>query len=227
MGRKKDTVFPVNSDVGNDFEDEDFILNWHPKIEFVQPEPELVMPSEVEPELEPETIDTIRDRTQKAVNGFDAVTKLADLAQKRIDNRVAATGGLTMKLNPAQDAATIAAIKRRFPKKEDPTLLTYDDYKQVLECVRKSAIEPPTVTASDIHAAKADPYRTNFGGLNNQQGENRAEVASSANSIQPLDLSKFQQGAVLALFALLLPLVLKEIKVEILQHLVTAPHNPI
>jgi hypothetical protein len=145
--------------------------------------------------------------------------------QQRIDNRVKAAGGVEVKLDPSKDAATIAAMKRRFPDKKDPTKITYDDYKKVLDCVGKSAATPPAVSADDIRAAKSDPLRTDFGGLSNQHGENRPEISSPASAVQPVDSEAFQASAVLALFALLLPLIKTEDKLEIEQHKVDTPHK--
>lgn len=176
------------------------------------------------------SLDELRDRTEQVVNGLEAIAKLTDLAQKRIDQRVNAAGGLTVKLDPVKEAHVIAAMKRKFPDKEDPTQITYDDYKKALDCVQQAAPSEdslPTVTAKDIRDAKADPNRTNFGGASNQQGENRPEISSPISSLEPLDLNKFQKEAVKALFALMLPLIVAQDQLSIAQHLITAPHKPI
>lgn len=176
------------------------------------------------------SLDELRDRTDQVVNGLEAVAKLSDLAQKRIDQRVNTAGGLTMKLDLVKDAHVVAAMKRKFPDKDDPTQITYDDYKRALDCVKESAPTEdslPAVTAKDIRDAKADPNRTNFGGVNNQQGENRPEISSPISGLEPLDLNKFQKESVKALFALMLPLIAAQDKLSIAQHLITAPHKPV
>lgn len=137
------------------------------------------------------------------------------------------TSGVVVKLDTVKDAHVIAAMKRRFPEKIDPTMITYEDYKQVIDCVHKHAPEVPAISMTDLRDASNDPQRTVFGGYNNQQGENRPEISSIANSIQPIDLEAFQYGSILALFALLYPLIKMEDKLEIIQHLVTAPHVPL
>ena len=176
------------------------------------------------------SLDELRDRTAQVVNGLEAVTKLVDLAQKRVDQRVNAAGGLTVKLDPVKDAHVIAAMKRKFPDKDDPTQITYDDYKKALDCSKGPDVTEdnlPVVKAKDIRDAKADPNRTNFGGIDNQHGENRPEISSPVSNLDPINLNKFQKEAVKALFALMLPLIMAQDQLSIAQHLVTAPHKPI
>ena len=224
MASKKKTNLPLPDDTETTFEEEHYILNYRPSIGFVEPEQESFEDVAPTPE-EPETIDSLRDRTSKIINGLEAAVKLSDLAQKRIDSRVKAAGGVTIKLDSKKDAATIAAMKRRFPKKKDPANITYDEYKQAIDCISKSAPAQPTVTAEDIRAARADPTRVNFGGYDNQKGENRAEISSPISSIEPIDLDEFQKSAVLALFLLMLPLIKKEDAAEIKQHKIDTPHK--
>jgi len=237
MAKKKLNTF-LPDEIGHDFEDQDHILNYRPKIEYIEPSPEFF--EYKAPVKAPEdTIDDLRDRTAKLAAGFRAVAALADLAQKRVDNRVEETGSLQVKLDPVKDAHVIAAMKRKFPHKTgdigsadvsgsvaDPTIITYEDYKQAIDCVRNSSAPPPGINPQDIQQAKTDPYRTDFGGFNNQQGENRPEISSAANSVSPLDLAVFQKAGILALFALLYPLIKQEDKKEIIEHMITVPHKP-
>jgi len=218
MANKKDVTIPQPGDIGGDFNESDEILNYRPRIEYVEPDPEYFKP-DVE---EVVTIDDVRDRTQKLINGLDAVAKLADIAQKRIDQRVKNSGGLTMKLDPKRDHQTIAAMKRRFPN-ADPSQITYDDYKKALDCLQKSTAPVPQVTAADIRAAKSDPNRTNFGGVNNKSGENRAEL--SAPGMEPMDLDKFQKNAVIALHKLMEPLIRGTANGAISVHKIDTPHK--
>jgi len=134
------------------------------------------------------------------------------------------SSGVVIKLDPTKDAHVIAAMKRRFPEKTDPTAITYEDYKQVIDCVHAHAPDAPAVSVTDMKAATTNPQRTDFGGYSNQQGENRPEVSSSANSIKPIDLEQFQYASILALFALLYPLIKMEDQLTIAQHLMTVPH---
>ena len=226
MPNKKDVEIPMPGDLGNSFEEADEILNYRPRIEYVEPDPQYFQPS-IEEEEEPETIDDVRDRTQNLVNGLDAVAKLVDIAQKRVDARVKAGGGMTVKLDAKRDYHVIAAMKRRFPDKEDPTQITYDDYKAALDCLQKTSPAQtdgvPRVTAADIRAAKADPNRTSFGGSDNTQGENRAELSSPG--MEPIDLEAFQKAVVLAMHKLLQPLDREDIKEEIRKHKLDTRHG--
>lgn len=223
MARKKDVTIPLPDDVGGDFEDEHHVLNYRPRIEFVEPPAEAAEPlvSE-EPEDE---IGDVRNRTQNLIQTLDAVGQLIDQAQGRIDQRVKAMGGVNIKLDPNKDAAVIAAMKRRFPDKEDPTIISYDDYKQAMDCIQRSAPSPLEIAEADMNAARADPLRTDFGGLGNTQGENRAEISSPASSVEPVDLEQFQKNAVVALFSLMLPLITQQTKADITQHKLDTPHK--
>lgn len=203
-------------------ENDDFILNYRPSIDFVEP---FQAPAEpVIPDTTP-TLDSAKSQTQQLIDNLNQVAALADAVQKRIDTRVVSGGGLEIKLDPIKDQATIAAMKRRFPDKIDPTSISYEDYRNALNCLQKAAPIPPSFSLSDIQNAKSDPLRTDFGGYSNQQGQNRPEISSPANSVQPLDTDAFQKAAVIALFALLLPLIQVENKLTIAEHIATIPHG--
>jgi hypothetical protein len=224
MGDKRKTNFSLWDDTASSFEDENFILTYRPKIDFIEPTQEYY---EIEKEKAPDTIDSLRDKTGELVDELNAAAKLIDLTQQHVDNKVKASGGMTIKLDKTKDAMTIAAMKRTFPDKADPTQITYDDYKQAINCLNNSGPAPLKITGDDLIAAQSEPDKTDFGGINNQNGENRAEISSPASTIQPLDLDAFQKAGVLALFALMLPLIKKEDTLEIQKHLLTAPHKPI
>ena len=185
------------------FEKDDFLLNYRPEITFIEPEQEVV---DTVPEPEPVSIDDTKDQVTELVAGLRTANELIKTTQQRIDNRVETLGGLTIKLDPIKDFAVVAAMKRRFPDKVDPTQITYDDYRAVLGCVQSNTITPPEVSTEDIRVASQDLYRTDFGGIENQQGENRLEVSSIAQSIAPIDLDQYQKNAVLAIFKMMLPL---------------------
>lgn len=220
MAKKEDTRIPLPGDAGHTFEDQDFVLNYRPTIDFVEPE-QVDLDEDAVPPSEEVTIDTLRDRTQKLINGYRAVAKLADLAQTRVDQRAAT---MKVKLDPVKDQITIAAVKRCFPEKADPTEITYDDYKSCVQKMQDNAPAPPAVTAEAIRAATSDPFRTDFGGFSNQQGENRPEISSPAASVQPLDLGAFQKAGILALYAMMRPLVKLDDSVAINKHLSSAGH---
>lgn len=225
MAKKEKLKFPGPSDLGHDFSDDDFILNYRPTIEFVEPAQEPLFEDFIPPIEEP-TIDSFRQRTEDLIKSYQAIQQLAEQAQKRIDNRVVADGGFDMKLDPVTDAHVISAIKRCMPNSKDPTTITFQDYKDALACLAAQTPDLPLPTQKDIQDAKSDPTRTNFGGLNNKGGQNRPEVNSAASTVKPLDLSAFQAAGVVALFALLLPMVKAEDKAEVDKHLMSAKHGP-
>jgi hypothetical protein len=66
-------------------------------------------------------------------------------------------------------------------------------------------------SVSEIQKAELDPLRTDFGGVNNTNGENRPEISSPMN-IQPLDMPAFQQQVIQALFTTLTPMITGLIK---------------
>lgn len=221
MAKKEKARFSLPSDAGHSFDDEDFILNYRPKIEYVEPEPLDVLDT-LPLKEEPTTIDTLRDRTQNLIDGYRAVEKLVDAAQARVDARAK---DFKVKLDPKKDQITISAVKRFFPEKLDPTEITYDDYKKCLAKMNEGcAPEPPALSLSDVLTASNNPTKTDFGGLSNQQGQNRAEISSPASSVQPVDLEAFQAAGILALFALLRPLIKLEDSATIAAHISSAGH---
>jgi len=221
MADKKKANFVVPEDVANAFDDDYDIFKFRPVIEYIEPD----QLKDTQAAEEPETIDSFRDRATSLKTNLEALGKLFDATQEKIDNRVRTGGGFTAKLDRVNDAATIAAMKRRFPDKADPTQVSYDDYKQALNCLNESTIPPLGPTAEDIRQAKADPLRTDFGGINNQNGENRPEISSPLNSIKPIDTESFQKSAVIALFALMLPMIQSQTSSQIAVHLASAPHG--
>lgn len=185
------------------FEKDDFLLNYRPEITFIEPEQEVI---DVFPEPESDSIDDTKDKVNELVAGLQTANELIKTTQQRIDNRVEALGGLTIKLDSVKDYAVVAAMRRRFPDKADPTQITYDDYRAVLGCVQDNTISPPQISAKDIRLASQDMYKTDFGGIENQHGENRSELSSAAESIAPIDLDQYQKNAILGIFKMMLPL---------------------
>lgn len=217
MADKKTQTLVLPNDEGLSFEDDYDILSFRPEIRFVEPDPE----ESDEPPQEVLTIDSFKDRAVAARDNLNAIAKLFDALQDRIDIR---GKDFSAKVNPIQDAVVLAAMKRRFPDK-DPNNVTYQDYKEALNCLSRSAVTPPAISAADIAAGKVDPLKTNFGGLENQNGENRPEISSPLSSIKPIDTDAFQKSAVLALFALMLPLLQQQTAQGITQHIKTTPHG--
>lgn len=208
MARKEKKQFVLPNDIGNSFEDSNAILSYRPNIEFVEPDQ---VQAETVVEAKP-TLDEAQKDVEDLVSGFGELARLADILQDKINAKVKSSGGVEIKLDPIKDHTVIAAMKRKFPDKADPNTITFDDYLQAISCVQDQAPEPVLVSLEDVKAAKEDPYKTDFGGYNNTNGENRPEISSSANAVAPLDLVEFQKNAILALFSMLQPLVIDQIK---------------
>jgi len=223
MANKENQEFIINSDVGNSFETEDEILNYKPVIEWEEPANEFLENNDGVPLTT--DIDTLKTRTQGIIDGYNRVAKLAIDVQKQVDARVQTLGGLDIQLNPTIDAAVIDAIKRRFPTK-DPNKITYSMYKQALNCLQQNAISPPAITPQDIQNAKNNPTKTDFGGIGNKPGDNRAEVASPANAMKPVDLNKFQKKAILKAFKLMEGLVSDNANDKVKKHEKKYKHEP-
>ena len=216
MTDKTKTPLVLPNDVANSFDDDYDILSFRPEIRFIEPDQMLETPFVP---FSP-TVDSFRDRAADARDNLNAVGQLFDALQKRVDTR---GKDFVAKVDPIQDATVVAAMKRRFPER-DSSEVTYEDYKQALDCLSKSAPSTPVVSADDIRKAKADPLKTDFGGANSQNGENRPELSSPLNTVKPIDTESFQKSAVLALFALMLPLLQQQSSSAIAQHLATTPH---
>jgi len=215
----KNLILP--NQVGNSFYKEDSILNYRPTIKFIEPEQEEDEQEFVEL---PPTINDNKNRTQVLVDGFNNISKVLDKAQQRVDDKVKLTGGLSIKLDPIKDFNVISAMKRKFPDKKDPAVIDYEDYKKALDCINNNSPNLLNVSNADIELAKQNPLKTDFGGSNNTNGENRSDLSSPFSTVQPVDISKYQKVAVLALFAMLLPMIKAEDKKEVALHLATVPH---
>ena len=220
--RKEDQVYPLEGDSGHDFSEEDHILNWRPKIQWVEPDSEFL--EGVDTVEVSDNIEDVRNRVKDLVDGYKRVSSLIDLAVKRIDARVKSGGGLEVNLDPIADQSVIAAIKRRFPK-EDSSKITYKMYKQALQCMQAGAPLVPAVTAANVRAAKADPTTTNFGGYGNKAGTNRPEVNSLGQAAKPVDLQEYQKNAVISLFKLMEPLISNNSSAAVKLHERTNKHS--
>lgn len=179
----------------NDFTPQRDILNFRPVINFVEPDQVEQEPLERE---QPVTLNAIQSDTDKLLSDYTIIQNLADVAQKRIDDR---SKDLKIKLDPTTDAHIIAAVQRHFndPNKTD---ITYADYKECLSHINDQA-NFSTVDPNDIDSASQDPFRINFGPFASNSG--RPELESNVQSIQPIDLNNFQIQQLEKLLELLTP----------------------
>ena len=220
MAIKKDElggVFLPNME-GDSFSDDREILTNKPKIEYEEPPTEYDAYERAPEELD--TLDDVRNRVDGLRKSYNAIEKLADLAQARIDQRV---GNYTVSLDKDADSHVIEAIKRAFPEAKDPTKITFEMYKQCLARANPSVI--PSVSMKDILDAKNDPLRTDFAGLGSTPGQNRPEVSSPAKLVEPLNLQDFQDSIVKKLFSLLTPFISGLADQKIMQHKIDTPHG--
>ena len=203
MSLKKNQTIVLPSDLGSDFTTEDKVLNYRPSINYEEP-PEEEGDSLIQDF--PAELAEKQKRLIQAINAYDRIEKLADALQDMIDKRVAALGGLEVKLDPKKDATTIAAIRRLFPEKKDPTKLNYEMYKKCLACEQKKKTSIPLVTPEMVLAATANPNNTNLGGLGANPGDLRQEITNPlANDI--VDLEEFQEKATQDMFKMMEDLV--------------------
>ena len=223
MSRKKDEVdYSLPGDVGHDFEDEADILNYKPTIVWDPPPPE---EGDEPAPAEATYVNDSRKRAEGIAEGYSRIVALTNAVQLKIDDRVKKLGGLTITLDPVQDFATIAAIKRRFPDIKDPTKLTYDMYKKALACAQQNTKPTvPRITAKGILAARQNPALTNFGGYGEQPGNLRREIVGPSFG-KPVNMDEFQKNASLDLFKLQEVLRLAETTAQIKIHETTMKHG--
>lgn len=176
------------------FTDTDSILNYRPTLEWEEPED---IDEDAIPEIGQTEQQLAREKTEQLIAGYTELAKIADLIQKKIDDRVKILGGFSAQLDPKVDAATIAAMKRRFPEVDSGTL-TYDIYKKALACIKENQKELPLVKSDEIKNSQLNPSLTNFGGFGSAPGKLRPEISNPI--VDPVDLAKYQEDAVEELF---------------------------
>ena len=221
MASKDNQKIPLNlpNELGNDFSDDRKILKNRPTIEYEEPDAAREEDTGVASSVEPETIEEARQQVQEVIDGYKQVEDLADLTQKRVDERV---GNYSIQLDQSRDSHVIDAIGRCFPEAKDKTKISYEMYKQCLSRINNAKID--YVSQEDILEARKNPLKTDFAGYGNLSGMNRNEISSPANVVEPVNLKDFQNSAIPKLFDLLKPLVLGLVLAQIIQHKLDTPH---
>lgn len=174
------------------------LLNFRPNIDFIEPDQEEVV-------IEPQEVPVpVIDRVQKLKIIADAVGVLAAAVQAKVDKKAA---GVRIKLDPIQDAAVIAAMRREFPdafpeddEAEDAAYITFDQYRECRDHFMDFADETAKKTdfdASEIAKARdaLNAGATNIGGWGTPEaaeGGLRPELEPRARLVDPIDLAKFQ-----------------------------------
>ncbi len=177
------------------------LLAYRPDIQFVEPE---VEPGEIEPVEAPVQLEDIEAERQKVKQLAKAVNALATAVQARVDGRAK---GMVIKLDPSVDAHAIAAMRRLYPD-DDPTKITFEQYRSCKEDMREQgeAIgKQASITPKQVEKAIQDQAAraavgaggtfTQFGGFNTPEAINgglRPELDKNSHIIPPLDIPKFQ-----------------------------------
>lgn len=191
-----------------DFSSDRDIINFKPRISFVEPPQIEGEPPTAKPE--PLTIDEVQRGIQELIDAYRRVEQIADITQARVDQRAK---NLEINLDPLVDAPTIDSIKRAFPDKKDPTKITFDDYRHCLgELNSHAENNVPTLSQEDLDKALSDKLKTDFGGLGKPSGLNRPELDSASQIIKPINIPEFQKEAVEGTFNLMKPLITSLIK---------------
>lgn len=187
-------------------EDSRDILLYRPNITFIEPEVEPQPPEPLPPT--PLQIEDIQQKRQEVKQLAKAVNALATTLQARADERAK---GMAIKLDPKVDATAMQAMKRLYPE-DDPTQITYDQYKQCKERMRQTGEDigkQAIITTDDIIAARdqaasvaaindqevAASAFNQLGGWNTEEAKNgmlRPETNPKLQIVKPLDMAEFQ-----------------------------------
>jgi hypothetical protein len=214
------THFQLPDLVSHDFTQEREVLTRRPDIHYEEPYTDDF--SEEPTETETVSLEEARQEVDDLIKSYQAVERLAALAEKRVDQRV---GNYVVSLDPKVDASVIDAIRRSFPEAKDPTKISYEMYKQCL--ARVDTTNLPKVTDQDLKEAKKNPLKTDFSGFGAPAGMNRPEVSSPARIVDPIDTDSFRDGLIQNLFQLLQSFNIPYIEKRFLEHIAKVPHKPI
>jgi hypothetical protein len=182
--------------MGCEFDDLDRnILEFRPKIQFVEPDAEPSSPnplSQPPEQLQLEEIESERERIKQIAKAVDA---LAIATQVRLDDRAK---GMRIKLDTVVDQDVIQALRRKGVK--DPTVITYEQYRQCRDNIRSKGIaiaEQATTTPELVAAAGESDSQlgSQLGGFGTQsaaEGGLRPELDPRATIIPPINIEEFQ-----------------------------------
>lgn len=216
---KKDNIFsnwPNQS--GYDFSEADEVLNYKPKIKY---QGEVSLERATILQKQSRVLTEARKKVDDLRAAYQVIEQLAEIAQKRLDERV---GNYKISLNDQVDAQVKDALQRTFPELKDTSEISYEMYKQ---CVDRlcAATEAPTLSAESVATARKNPKKTDFGGLGAKAGDNRKEVDSASSGLKPLDLEAFQDAVVKKLHKKMGPLNQAEHDATIRKHMADTPHG--
>jgi hypothetical protein len=177
------------------------ILEFRPDIEFVEPPIGPGVITAAPPAASVEEVEAAVDRVTKLAQ---AVNALAAATQAKADIRAQ---DMVIRLDPAADARTIAAMKRVYPG-ADPFQITYDQYRHCKdnqrlkgEDIARKALISPEEIGDARKTVRAEQNRGNIRGATSTAGYGteaartgglRPELNPRINMLEPLDIEEFQ-----------------------------------
>lgn len=171
------------------------ILAFRPNIRYIEPDQQ---PGEIDPITPDSTqLETIQAERARLKQLAKAINALATATQAKADEKAK---GMAIKLDPKVDATVIAAMKRMYPD-DDPTQITYDQYRECKERMIDKGRElgqKVLTTEEDVLAAAASMNRETaaqmggYGTTDARDGGLRPELDTKAQIIEPLDMDEFQ-----------------------------------
>jgi hypothetical protein len=168
------------------------VLEGRPNIEFVEPETEGFAP--INPiDADVPQLEDVQQKRQELRQFAQAINVLAAATQARADEK-AKDMKITLDLNI--DVAAVGAMRRYFPDANEGEI-TYDQYREVKECLRnlgRQVGNQALVSPDDVTAArnKSDPSKLGgFGTPAAANGGLRPELNLNAYIIPPLNVEQF------------------------------------
>lgn len=184
------------------------LLYYRPELVYSEPDQLEGVITPVEEPVQIEDVDLVQQKVKLTAN---AVSQLSTAVQAVIDLKSAE---VHIALDPVVDAATISSLKRMFGKDIDATKITYQQYRECYERLKKRGLNSSTkvlVTPEQVAAirnkmqsplesvASSTLGTTALGGFNlpiSGNGGLRPELQSQAKIIEPLDIDKFQADSI-------------------------------
>jgi hypothetical protein len=181
------------------------ILNFRPKINFVEPDQQ---DSPIEPQLEEATPLQIEEKRVQVKNLADSVNKLAQAVQFKIDNK---SKDQIVILDSGVDNAVIRSLRRSYPDANNFDRITYAQYKKCRDRLRDYAAGVSlraAINQEEINSAKSqmDQGKYTVGGIGTEAATNgglRPELDDKNRLIDPVDIEQFQEDLLIMLFNML------------------------
>lgn len=170
------------------------VLEFRPKIEFVEPD---IEQGPIQPVVDPLNVKDVLEKADQTRKLAKAVDTLAAALQNKADLRAK---DMVIKLDPTVDAPVIQAMRRAHPG-FDPTVITYPQYVACKERQREKGLElakQGLVSPEEIEKARQNlDTTTGFDSLFNSEaaktGGLRPELNTKNQIVQPINMEEFQQ----------------------------------